>query len=709
MPAGLRVAIAVGTAALCGALAVAQERPDAVDVRLDRVFAPEAIDAIARLGRPEEVSLPAGGDFVELVTERCGRVDPAYVAAFLRENPTLAATDLATFPDGSAIMFPACARPPPHTPHRIQRRENIGALYNDQGLSIDAGELIRARPIQLLETTMSCLVRIEGVASGADAAALPACSAERFVELENTRQFLASNPDVDPRRLQVDQEIRLPQDPVWSTIVLREGVALEAAIAEIRRALASDGGAPAGRVTGARTANLIADTPLPEGSCVGSSENSPFSTSELAAALERNSRLRPPRHERPATVTVMVLDTGLDHRMLGRAIPPGHHARMRSNAGGPKNSPGINIPMHSADPTPPWRLPNRLHGSEVAALVLGGQYLETVRDRLGPIRVAFASIAHDTGDGVYLSSTAIYGAFDYADWNDIDIINASVSAIEDRQPFRDALDRSNGAVLFITAAGNEGSPFSSADQTWPGTFGGNPANAGNGLLVTVGSHDPSRRISVFSRRGFNRVDLLAPGCALSTFTAPDASQSEVVGIDRSGTSYAAPVVSFVAALLRLEGMTRAAIKTRLITSVDVDGALDTLVWSRGLLNMTRALTVWEDFVEYRVILPDNSEERRRAHGRLLSDHRQLILCNEQPITHRSLLKLSWAANSARPDDPRQYYAWQASEQQERPQDIIRHNGCATVRGEDFVFTDSATGQNINIAPANIVEFVARYR
>jgi hypothetical protein len=236
-------------------------------------------------------------------------------------------------------------------------------------------------------------------------------------------------------------------------------------------------------------------------------------------------------------------------------------------------------------------------------------------------------------------------------------------------------------------------------------YGGDPGNAGKGLLVTVGSHDWPERISNFTRRNEHRVDLLAPGCEIPTFT-PAGSASGVEPVRRSGTSYAAPLVTMIASLMYLEGMDLPGIKTRLALGVDVDGALDTLVWSRGRLNVPKSLSVWEDRVDYETGPPGQDRQRVTVYGKLLSIHKLVILCNRS-ILHGDLLKLSKAANSSQPDSSDQFYAWQRSETPERPQDIIRHPGCSSATGEDLVISDSETGQLTAIPVADILDFVAK--
>jgi hypothetical protein len=160
-----------------------------------------------------------------------------------------------------------------------------------------------------------------------------------------------------------------------------------------------------------------------------------------------------------------VLDTGFDRRLIGTGIPEANLGRWRPPSGGAVMLDGINLATLEGGATPPAGLRNRLHGSEVGAAVLGGPFLRDHRQHLGQIKIAFASIAKEESDTPFLSAAAIRNAFRYAGPNDIKFINASVSAIDERETFRTELDQSNGSVLFIAAAGNDGGRFTATDQT----------------------------------------------------------------------------------------------------------------------------------------------------------------------------------------------------------------------------------------------------
>ena len=407
---------------------------------------------------------------------------------------------------------------------------------------------------------------------------------------------------------------------------------------------------------------------------------------------------------------MLVLDTGLDDGFAGRAIPDGNRG-----GGMPVGATsaasvhrGVNLATGANDAQPPGNLAHRLHGGEVGSVLLGGPHLEARRSALNlPVRMIFGSLAVQASDGSYLSSRAIYEALSYADRNSIPIINGSVFATEYRQEFINALPNAGKNVILITAAGNTGEPFEETNQTWPGALGGDPRNANGALIVTVGSHDASGRRSSFSRYG-RQVNLLAPGCLVPAFTLEGASQPPIAPAARSGTSYATPVVSMVAALLYAEGVNPPDIKARLIMSVDVDGALAHQVYSRGRLNVRKALSVWQDVVQYHYGPPNERNERevRWAEGQLLYPNRAVYLCG-QPILQRDLRKLSVAGDSGNPAAPSFAYAWRRNVSGPA-HELTREDPCpASGLSGDAIDIRDGSGSDISIPLADVIDFVAR--
>jgi subtilisin family serine protease len=136
-------------------------------------------------------------------------------------------------------------------------------------------------------------------------------------------------------------------------------------------------------------------------------------------------------------------------------------------------------------------------------------------------------------------ANAIYYAVDEG----ADIINLSLGGAEENDPlFENAIDYAEAlGVLVIAASGN-----ASADiDDLSGSLVFIPAGLPNANILSVAASDRHDDLALFSNWGAKSVDVAAPGESILTTGAAGLSQY-VYG---SGTSFAAPVVAGIAALL----------------------------------------------------------------------------------------------------------------------------------------------------------------
>ena len=173
--------------------------------------------------------------------------------------------------------------------------------------------------------------------------------------------------------------------------------------------------------------------------------------------------------------------------------------------------------------------------------------------------------------------SAIYYAVDHG----ASVINASwgfssySSALEDAVRYA----RSHG-VLFVASAGNDG-----ADNDVTPHY---PSNFTLDNVVAVAALNTSGDIASFSNHGYYSVDVAAPGQGLSS-TAEDGT----IDTWNSGTSFAAPVVSGIAALIinQNNAIGYLALKDRIVkTSVIRSSFSQTLKDCNGVVNAYNALT-----------------------------------------------------------------------------------------------------------------------
>jgi subtilisin family serine protease len=144
-------------------------------------------------------------------------------------------------------------------------------------------------------------------------------------------------------------------------------------------------------------------------------------------------------------------------------------------------------------------------------------------------------------------------------------------------------------TLFVAAAGN-GHEDLNEHRIYPASLGGKLRPN----FMTVASIDSTGRLSAFSNYG-EAVDIAAPGCKISSWL--DAERPDVA---LSGSSQAAPLVTFAAALLlsKLQPISPRAVKNRLIYSGDLIQNPDSRkkVWSHVRLAIPKALFVHDDFL-----------------------------------------------------------------------------------------------------------------
>lgn len=259
------------------------------------------------------------------------------------------------------------------------------------------------------------------------------------------------------------------------------------------------------------------------------------------------------------------------------------------------------------------------HGTHVAGLVVGGgdlwsalrakkfddalipNYIGTYIAEVLPIKIMAAREGSTTpkaepGD-LKSALSFLMGAS-----RGVSIINLS-SAMRGAPSLKEEFERYRASgVIFVAAAGND------YDESLDNNLDGNgegansvvPAMLSNSrekYFITVGAMqtDTAGSPAKFSQRSSKFVDLFAPGTCIRSFGERNPLTADVA---YSGTSQAAPLVSFAASILLRFGVRIENVKMRLLSTVDPSEELAGISISGGYLNLAKALDYRDDIVAF---------------------------------------------------------------------------------------------------------------
>jgi subtilisin family serine protease len=152
-----------------------------------------------------------------------------------------------------------------------------------------------------------------------------------------------------------------------------------------------------------------------------------------------------------------------------------------------------------------------------------------------------------------------------------------------------AVNRLGIPHLYIVAAGNDSGD---AINYFPAALGGGAASPS---VITVAATGKAGALTTFTNKG-STVDIAAPGCNVGSWI----DDSDKV-VPLSGTSQAAPTVTFEAALLRsLTGASAAQLKARIISSGNLLSAADEKRLSTPVTaNISKSLYAFDDYLHYK--------------------------------------------------------------------------------------------------------------
>jgi subtilisin family serine protease len=275
-----------------------------------------------------------------------------------------------------------------------------------------------------------------------------------------------------------------------------------------------------------------------------------------------------------ATIVVGVVDTGIDYNH------PDLAANVWSNPGGiggcALGTHGYNAITRSCDP-----MDDNDHGTHVSGTIgaVGNNGIGVVGVNWN-VRIMGLKFLDAGGSGTTADAVT---AIDFA-------VNAKIAGVNIRalsnswggggfsQALMDAINRANANdILFVAAAGNL-AQNNDVTPHYPSSY-----NTPN--MVAVAATTNTDELASFSSYGPTSVHLGAPGVSvLSTTTLNTYSYF-------SGTSMATPHVSGAAALVLSQGyLSVSALKSKLLSSVDVIPSLSGRTTTGGRLNLCKAIT-----------------------------------------------------------------------------------------------------------------------
>lgn len=324
-----------------------------------------------------------------------------------------------------------------------------------------------------------------------------------------------------------------------------------------------------------------ASCPTPE------SEPYPFDVTRLLDVLASNARTDDDRD----TATVLIADSGLYLSKYGAFGP-----RIVFTGATDK----IADYLKSLEPLQDGEKPS--HGTQVASIVLGGPLLAKIggmgvgrpRIRIRALRIyrqrTVQLVGGEQKEFIDVDTDSFSRIADEAR-SHVSIVNLSVKSNQDIATLKGVMTGNTG-VLFVVAAGNDGALLNDRNVTIPAMYGG----PGNPQVITVGVVDGAGRWAEgLSNFGPDYVEIAAPGCGVPALSYANRAWS----VERLyGTSMAAPIVTFAAALLKSEVSEWQApdIKRRLLVASDVDTALARRVREGRILNVVRALSLNNDTI-----------------------------------------------------------------------------------------------------------------
>jgi DNA-binding response OmpR family regulator len=308
----------------------------------------------------------------------------------------------------------------------------------------------------------------------------------------------------------------------------------------------------------------------------------------------------------PGSAVVGVVDSGVDvtHPLIKPVL--WHLPQELATNYWPSGSVGYDFHINHPDPTDDVA---SSHGTHVTGLVTGRQIAvwSSVFDEAGLAEnVKAFSLKITAADGSF-DFTAAQNAIEAGITNNIHIFNLSLFGPYSQMLQQD-LERSErrNSTLFIAAAGNDATDLD-VTADYHRTFR-NEDGSGLANVIFVAALSDTGEIADFSNYGKSLVQIAAPGVVITSTV----SNGKFAAM--SGSSQAAPLVTFTAAILKAEqpDVVPLAIKNRILNTCDWDDKIKDKVANGCRLNLLKAVICHSDLVELRdgVLLRGDIDKRQ---------------------------------------------------------------------------------------------------
>jgi subtilisin family serine protease len=579
----------------------------------------ESTRILAEIAKETPIQMQKGESPINLIRSRCGVVNKDYLPIFQEANP---GTSLESLTEDTTIFLPACFIVAPQKKVLVEKGDSL-AIIASKYFGSEGSETL-SKIINANKKNINCE--------------------------ESFNPSLARTPPsmFDRCIIKPGQELTLPNVPIAANYLVKESSLDKFTQQKDRLSISLRNDSPSSNRPGILSSSeeLIAaaeTSSAPEDQCTENEANLPYPKTELIKLLESNDISRDLAIQAGETVMsstaiVVIADTGLS----GFDTPafPRLAFRTKSPSGydsGVNRNYGINVYNQQLEPTELKEYNRHGHGTHIAGIARGGVNLtnsETIffSKRIKLLIAAMLDIRLSSAQPVTYSATTpsggIINAANYASRESANILNVSFTSNVQINGLADAIKEKEN-LLVIASAGNTKRNTDFISDVFPYSYGGvNTDSLAPDQFIIVAASQQNGKLAPFSAYGRKNVDLAAPGCRVESNNVNGGS------ITFSGTSEAAPSVSFTAGLLHFEGINQARkIKARIVSSLDRSAYLEEKVAWGGKLNIIKALSVYQDVLELK------SSPSQLLFGRLPRDTITEMHCGETSVEVQQISKV----------------------------------------------------------------------